>query len=98
MTKTNSKPFYEEIADEIIKQIEAGTAPWMKSWDDTVGIPVNAVSGKAYRGINILILDMVAAFEGYGDSRWVTFKQAKDLGGNVRKGEHGVSCAFWKIK
>lgn len=90
--------FAEEIAESIIAQIEAGTAPWMKSWDDSIGIPVNAVSGKAYRGINIMLLDMIANFKGYGDSRWLTYKQAQEVGGNVRRGEKGTSCVFWKLK
>ena len=48
----------------------------------------------AYQGINMLILWQEAGEGGYSSSYWMTFKQAKTLGGNVRKGETGVSIFY----
>jgi len=65
---------------------------WRKPWNGEAGMPKNLVSGKQYRGINVFLLAML----GY-DSQWfVTFKQAKKLGGQVRKGERGCPVVFWR--
>jgi antirestriction protein ArdC len=55
--------------------------------------PANLVTKKPYRGINVFLL----ALQGYGSQFWLTFNQAKQLGGNVRKGEHGTKIVFWKF-
>jgi antirestriction protein ArdC len=91
---------YQEVTNKIIEQLEAGTLPWLKPWKSAgngVGfrMPVNASTGKQYRGVNVLLLASVAAE--YGDHRFLTFKQAKALGGSVRKGEHGTQVVFWKF-
>lgn len=83
---------YDEITNRIIAELDKGTAPWSKPW--TSRAPVNAVNGKAYRGINTLLLGMA----GHADHRWLTFKQALDLGGNVTKGQRGTSIVFWQFK
>lgn len=86
---------YENITDRIIKQLEAGTAPWHKPWASRgdAGIPRNLRTLKPYRGINVWIL-MSA---GYTSPYFVTFKQAQELGGNVQKGEKGLPVAFYKF-
>lgn len=92
---------YQEITDRIVCALEQGKAPWLKPWsmakagrkvmrDD---LPHNAVSGRAYNGINLLVLWC----SGYQSNAWLTFKQAKELGGNVRKGEKGTLIVFWKF-
>lgn len=81
---------YEIVTEQIIKQLEAGTAPWSKPWNSS--LPKNLVSKKEYRGVNLLIL----ATAGKSSPYWVTFNQAKALGGSVRKGEHGTKIVFWK--
>ena len=53
----------------------------------------NLISKKPYRGINVFLL----GFAGYGSQYWLTFNQAKQLGGNVRRGEHGTKIVFWKF-
>ena len=45
---------YEIVTESIIKQLESGVAPWRKPW--RTGMPVNLVSKKEYRGINIFLL------------------------------------------
>jgi antirestriction protein ArdC len=82
---------YEIVTEQIIKQLETGVAPWRKPW--RTEMPCNLVSRKPYRGINVFLL----GFQGYGSKYWLTFNQAKALGGHVKQDEHGSKCVFWKI-
>ena len=83
---------YEVITDRILEKMVQGVKPWAKQWT-AGGLPQNAISGKAYRGINIFMLSMMP----YTDHRWLTFKQAITLGGCVRKGEKSTPAIFWKF-
>ncbi len=83
---------YDQITQRIIDQLEKGTVPWRKPWQVQTGLPRNLVSKKAYRGINTLLLHAMS----YESPYWLTFKQALDLGGNVRKGEKACPVVFWK--
>ncbi len=85
------KDIYQEITGQIIEALEQGTAPWVKPWS-TAGMPRNAVSGREYSGINTILL----AMSPYGSPLWLTYKQAKAAGGQVRKGEHGTTVVFFK--
>jgi antirestriction protein ArdC len=82
---------YQIITEQILKQLEAGVAPWHKPW--ATELPKNLVSGRAYRGINVFLL----ASQGYGSPYWLTYKQATERGGHVRRGEHGSKVVFWKF-
>lgn len=86
------KDAYAIITERIIAKLEAGTVPWHKPWSGPEGMPANLVSGKAYRGINVFLLGC----SGFSSPYWVTFKQAKSLGGCVRKGEKATPIVFWK--
>ena len=81
---------YEVITDRIIAQLEKGVAPWRKPWIG--GSPKNLISGKEYRGVNVLML----ASASYASRYWLTYKQATDIGGHVKQGEHGYPVVFWK--
>ena len=81
---------YEMINNKIIELLESGEVPWNKPWQG--GEQKNFVSKKAYRGINPFLL----ASANYACPYWVSFKQAKKLGGMVRKGEKGLPVIFWK--
>ena len=59
------------------------------------GMPRNGTTGRAYRGGNALALLEVAADEGYASNVWLTFNQARELGGKVRKGSSGVQCRYY---
>ena len=83
---------YEIITNQILAELEKGQVPWRKPWRTPP--PVNLITKKPYRGINVFLL----GFAGYGSQFWLTFNQAKQLGGNVRKGEHGTKIIFWKCK
>jgi len=92
-----------EVTARIIAALERGVAPWARPWKTTGGdsfpgaLPVNATTGKEYRGANILLLWITAEVAGYADNRWLTFNQAKKLGGSVKKGERGTGLVFWKF-
>ncbi|MBU6296603.1 MAG: DUF1738 domain-containing protein [Alphaproteobacteria bacterium] len=87
---------YEEITDKIVRQIEAGTLPWVQPWagGPALSLPVNVRTDRTYSGINILLLWDALFAQGYAANRWLTFKQARELGGIVRKGEHGTTIVF----
>jgi antirestriction protein ArdC len=82
----------EIITDRIVKLLEAGTAPWHQPWSSRGVLPMNAISKAEYHGINVIML----ACSGYKSPYWLTFKQAKDAKGTVKKGEHGLPIVFAK--
>jgi antirestriction protein ArdC len=87
---------YQEITDKIIRQIEAGTIPWVQPWatDQTLSIPRNATTNRAYSGVNILLLWQALFERGFSVNRWLTFKQALSFGSSVRKGERGTTVVY----
>jgi len=60
-------------------------------------LPVNAVTGKPYRGVNTVVLWVTAQAEGYPSAVWATYRQWAELGAQVRKGEQSSPVVFWKI-
>ena len=106
MTKNQKRDLRQEITDKILAALKAGVAPWVKPWTGRAGdgLPINIKTGKAYRGVNVWILSLIQAQEGYPTSEWVTFKQAKALGGSVlprpddvEPGNWGHTVIFWKF-
>jgi antirestriction protein ArdC len=90
---------YESVTRSIIAELERGTAPWVKPWKagKRVGImPANAIGGHHYRGINVPTLWHAADTCGFPTNAWLTFKQALDAGGHVKKGEKGTQIVFTK--
>ena len=81
---------YDVITSKILESLDQGTVPWRKPW--TAGIPRNATTDRPYHGINTVLLGMTA----YADQRWLTYKQAVQLGGNVHRGERSTMVVFWK--
>lgn len=88
---------YANVTARILAELETGSAPWVKPWSATPGknVPHNAATGRPYSGCNVVLLWMEANGR-FATRRFLTFKQAKDLGGNVRKGEHGFTVYFVK--
>lgn len=89
---------YQRVTDQIVAALEQGVRPWVKPWDAThaagrINRPLRA-NGIAYRGINILMLWGTATERGYSAPLWLTYKQAQELGGQVRKGEKGALVVF----
>ncbi|MEP3246718.1 MAG: zincin-like metallopeptidase domain-containing protein [Sneathiella sp.] len=87
-------PFREAVAEEMIKHLEAGTAPWQKPWKAGViqSRPFNPTTGKPYKGINSFWLELA----GHSDPRWMTFNQAKTLGASVQKGSKATRIEYWQ--
>jgi antirestriction protein ArdC len=94
--KTMPAPKFDihaNITTQIISAIEEGCPPWRKPWtggDTGTSLPLRS-NGEPYRGINVLVLWSIAASKGYASARWLTFNQAKTLGGSVRKGEKSAA-------
>lgn len=82
---------YQVITDRIIQSLHNGVVPWRKPWHTET--PKNFISGKDYRGVNVLLLQAGPHQSPY----WLTFNQARNLGGIVRKGERGTPVVFWKV-
>lgn len=88
---------YERITTAIVAAMSGDLPAWRKPWRTiraagASSVPVNAVTGRAYRGVNPLILWS----RGDSDMRYLTYRQAQELGGNVKRGEHGTQITFWK--
>jgi antirestriction protein ArdC len=95
---TDRKNIYKEITDKIIDSLQAGVIPWVRPWDAVkYGEHRNGVTNRPYRGLNVMLLNLVAMMKGFADPRWLTYRNAAKLGGHVRKGESGVSILFWKF-
>jgi antirestriction protein ArdC len=91
------RDLYSEVSARIIAELEAGAAPWVKPWSATAGqnVPQNAITNRPYSGCNVILL-WLARNRGWPTPRFLTFKQAIEAGGNVRKGEHGTKVYFVK--
>ncbi|WP_109354791.1 ArdC family protein [Sphingorhabdus sp. EL138] len=88
---------YDEVTAQIIAQLEEGVFPWVKPWNSgnaVTGLPRNAITGRHYSGINILILWGAVIDGGYPSQDWLTFRQALAAGGCVRKGEKGRTIFY----
>jgi antirestriction protein ArdC len=91
------RDLYSGVSDRIVAELEAGAAPRIKPWSATPGAntPCNAVTNRPYSGCNVVLLWMAQA-AGYRTPRYLTFKQALELGGHVRKGERGTKVYLVK--
>lgn len=92
------RDLYREVTDRIVAELKTGAAPWVKPWRATPGqnSPYNVVSRRGYSGINVVLLWVAAEKNGWSQPAYLTFKQAKGLGGTVRGGEHGIQIIFIK--
>lgn len=87
------KSVAEIITEQIIERLEQGEIPWRKPWAPLAGpnAPRNLITNKPYRGINIFIL----AGQQFSSPYWLTFRQATEKGGKIRKGEKGTTVVYW---
>lgn len=106
----SKRDIYQEVTDTIIAEMENGTAPWVRPWDRNSGaalacMPHNASNGRAYAGVNVLLLWVAAAAKGYQSNGWMTFNKMRELGGNLKElpdggRQRGTMVTFfkpWKI-
>lgn len=82
------KDLYQEVTDRIISQMEQGIIPWEKPWTGTQSGAISGSTGKPYSLLNQFLLSK--------PGKWYTYKQAQELGGQVRKGEKSSMVVFWK--
>lgn len=93
------KDLYQEITNKIVSALEKGTMPWTKNFGNGnhVAGPVSRplrFNLKPYSGINVLVLWLTAHEKGYQSPIWMTYRQAQELGGNVRQGEKGTYVVY----
>lgn len=94
MTAKDKKTVYQIVTEKIMDQLKAGHIPWSKPWRGGIGTrPKNLVSKKYYRGVNTWLL----GFSDYDSPYWLTFKQASNLKGKIKKGEKATLVVFFKI-
>ncbi len=95
----NAHSLYDTVTARIVAELEQGRFPWVQPWASSsptarLGLPLNASTGRAYSGINILLLWAAAIEQGRPSQRWLTFRQALAMGGAVRKGEKGTMVVY----
>ena len=76
---------WQLVTGLILHHLENGVVPWRCPWNRAVGRPRNFHTGKPYQGVNLLLLGC----RSFASPYWLTIHQANQLGGRVRKGEHG---------
>ena len=101
-SETARTNLYDVVTARIIAELEAGRFPWVQPWgcpdgDGSAvspGLPRNALTARRYSGVNVLILWGAVIEQGYPSQGWLTFKQALEAGGCVRKGERGTTVVY----
>ncbi len=91
-TKADST-LYTRVTQQIEATLSKGVVPWRKPWKGRAYLPCNAISKRPYSGVNLLLLSLAP----FANHRWITARQANELGGHIRKGERGSLVVFWKI-
>lgn len=84
---------YDIVTKKILENIEKGVLPWQRPWSLS-GSPMNLITRKPYRGFNVFSL----MYTDFSSPYWMTFKQAKYLGGTVKKGEKASMVVYWNFK
>jgi antirestriction protein ArdC len=87
---------HQTITNQIIEAMESARTRGLRLWDSQPSLPLNLTTGKPYSGINVLMLWAAGLRNGYTSPYWLTYKQAADRGGQVRKGERSTPCVFYK--
>jgi antirestriction protein ArdC len=98
MATANRTDVYTRVTDRIVSQLEQGLRPWLKPWNaehaaGRITRPLRH-EGTPYKGINILMLWASAEEHGFISPFWLTYRQAQELGGHVKKGEHGSPVVY----
>ena len=90
---------YQAITGKIVAAIEAGAGEFVMPWHSfgkPIARPTNAFTGVGYRGVNVIALWAEAVLTGYGSGVWASYKQWRELGAQVRRGERGSVIVFYK--
>jgi antirestriction protein ArdC len=91
-----SYTIHRMVSDRMIAALERGMVPWHKPWQAADGRPTSMTARQPYRGVNVFLLGLTAAEEGYRSRYWGTYRQIAQLGGQVRRGEHSTLVVLWK--
>lgn len=100
MTTKPKIDLYQHVTDTIITAIESGRAKadgWEMPWHRAGLAPMNAQSGKFYRGVNVPLVWAEMVRHEWDKPYFATYKQWAELGAQVRKGEKSIKVVFWKI-
>ncbi len=100
MATTATASIYDTITNQIIAALERGTGDYTLPWHRSsapLTRPINAVTRKAYRGVNVLALWASAEAQDFGHGLWATYRQWQSLGAQVRKGEKASPIVFYKV-
>ena len=89
---------YSRVTNQILADLEKGVRPWTKPWDaehaaGRIARPLRS-NGQPYRGVNVLLLWSSAVANGFAAPLWMTFNQAKELGGHVKAGSKGTPVVY----
>jgi antirestriction protein ArdC len=102
---TSQAEIRERVTAEIVAALKSGTRlPWSRPWADVeIGLPTNAVTGRPYSGVNVILLMLVSQARGYTSKHWATFNQWRDLGFQIKRrpthipaGQYGTRCILYK--
>lgn len=91
---SNGSSVYQTVTASIVRELEHGVVPWVRPWKSASPLPKNVISERSYRGVNILLLWGAAAERGYDNPGWLTFRQARALGGSVKHGEKATAIVY----
>lgn len=86
----------KQLVKTFFSALKENTIPWQRDWKETE-IPRNALSGKEYRGLNVLWLQYVSQEKGYADPRWCTSRQAREKGWKIKEGETGTRIEYYSL-
>lgn len=98
MTHNLKNSLYVRVTKQFLDALRNGTTPWIKPWIEQSysSIPVNAITERTYSGINVTILWTTANDRGFCSDRWLTFNQASNVGGRIRKGQKGTVAILFR--
>ncbi|WP_298242049.1 zincin-like metallopeptidase domain-containing protein [uncultured Bradyrhizobium sp.] len=97
-SSTPRRDIYARVTNQIVAELERGVLPWIKPWhashlNGRVQMPLRH-NGLPYKGINVIALWMASVGRGYSSPSWMTYRQAHELGGQVRRGETGELVVY----
>ncbi len=92
------RDIYADVTNKIVAALEAGAPPWLRPWSGELErVPTNGMTRRPYRGINTVLLTLEAQSRGFSRNTWLTYRQAAELGAQVRGGERGTTVIFFKM-
>ena len=112
MNETEKSKAYEKLTperkallDRVLENLNKGDGLWQQGWINT-GVPTSGITGKKYHGINSFYLTLISIIRGYGDNRWVSYKQMEEKGWKFKLDEEGnslgkgagVSIEFFELR